>query len=187
MTEDPEIHLTVHSGIESRHVSLRARDSLRSVMREFPNCSQFKAIHNNSVVGTGFSLAFLGIEDGAHIYTIPQPPPEPPSSKPEQIPIEKLCDRETFRRAFGELHGPDYDEELCRQCFSDCDTTICREVARLKDRFFDRVEGTIKAHRKMLRNFFGCTKKERESSDSEEKEKEKEKEEEKDKEMKKKK
>jgi hypothetical protein len=169
MTADnPDVHLNIHSGVEICPVVLKARDSLRSVMREFKCCSQFKAIHKSCVVSTGFSLAFLGIEDGADVYTIPEPAaalPPPPACK--RTLAEKISDRDTFDRVFTELHGPDYDEQFSGACFSHLDRSFCREMARLKDRFFERVEGNVKSHRKMLRSFFGCKKKQSDDSETE--------------------
>jgi hypothetical protein len=116
---------------------------------------------------TGFSLAFLGIEDGADIYTLP----EDLHPMPEQTHSEKVCDRECFFKVLGELHGPNCEDEFCGRCFSDCDRTLCHQVARIKDRFFEKVEGTVRSHRKMLRNFFRCkTKKDADSSDSSDRE-----------------
>jgi hypothetical protein len=168
-TDDPDIHLNIHSGVEICPVVLKARDCLRSVMREFKCCSQFKAIHKNCVVSTGFSLAFLGIENGADIYTIPDTEPRFPPPPPERkrTLAEKICDRDHFNQALSELHGPDDDEQLAGACCAHLDRGFCREMARLRDRFFERVEGNVKSHRKMLRSFFGCKKKQGDDSDSE--------------------
>jgi hypothetical protein len=162
---DPDIHLNIHSGVEVCRVVLKSHDSLRSVMRQFKCCSQFRAIYKNSVVSTGFSLAFLGIENGADIYTIPEPKADLPA--PPGRFAQKACDRDTFDRMLSELHGPDCDEQFSGPGFAHVDRSFCHEMARLKDRFFERVEGNVRSHRKMLRNFFGHRKKQGDESESE--------------------
>jgi hypothetical protein len=59
-----------------------------------------------------FRLPFYGIENEAHLDTIPE------MSERIQFPrearragIEKVIDREWFRRIFPQLHGPTYDED----------------------------------------------------------------------------
>jgi hypothetical protein len=172
IADDPDIHLNIHTGVEVHPVIIKARDSLRSVLRGFTSCSQLTAIHKNAVVSTGFSLAFLGIDDGADIYTIPESHPHPPSTaEGKRTLAEKIYDRQTFDRMLSELHGPDHDQEFAGMCFGHMDQTFCHELARLKDRFFERIEGNVKSHRRMLRCFFGGKRKDADASEDEGKKK----------------
>jgi hypothetical protein len=60
---------------------------------------------------------------------------------------------------FALQHGSDFDEEVFDARYGNAgDPQFRREAARLKDRFFERIEGTIRSHRKMLTHFFRCRK-----------------------------
>jgi hypothetical protein len=168
MLENPELQITIHSGTEIRPMTVHARDPLRSVLTQFPDCCQCKIIFEGHMLLTAFSFSFYRMENGAHLYTIPDMAAHaPPPPKRTETIAEQLCDRESFCRAFKELHGADVDVDLVRKCYADCDAQFMRQMSRLKDRFFERVEGTVKSHRQLLKHFF-CSKKKNESDSSDE-------------------
>jgi hypothetical protein len=157
MNEDSELEVTIHAPTEVRKIVVHGRDSLQSALANFPGCSQFKVIHDKYVLMGAFSFSFCGIENGAHLYAIPAViEPRPP-------PKSETCDRESFCKMFTELHGSECNGELCQKC----DAQFVRQMSRLKDRFFERVEGTVKCHRQLLRHFFCSKKKESESEEEE--------------------
>jgi hypothetical protein len=132
-------------------------------LASFPGCSQCKVVHEQRILFSAFSWAFCGIEDGADVYTIPEmstgicppPPPQP-----------KTVEKAEFARAIAEVHGDGFDEQLCAQICEHCDgAQLARQLSRLKDKFFDRVEGSVKTHRRMLRNFFLAKQKESEEEE----------------------
>lgn len=63
-------------------------------------------------------------------------------------------DFEEYRKIFCKVHGPHVDEETVTQSYNSLfNPTLAREAAKIKDRFFERVEGTIKCHRKLIKHF----------------------------------
>jgi hypothetical protein len=170
MLENPELQITIHSGTEIRPMTVHARDALRSVLTQFPDCSQCKIIYDGHMILTAFSFSFYGMENGAHLYTIPDMAVQaPPPPKRTDTIAERICDKESFCRTFQELHGADVDADLVRKCYGNCDPQFMRQMSRLKDRFYDRVEGTVKSYRQLLKHFFSSTKKDESDSSDEEK------------------
>jgi hypothetical protein len=164
MIDNPEIQVTIHSGAIVRTVVVSSRDSMHIALTDFPDCSHLRVIHDHSLLFTSFSWAFHGIESGAHIYTVPErvevhPPPSPPKREGAHA-----CSFDGFRRLFAEIHGTEYDRDLCSRCYALSHDKIGRQISRLRDRLFERVEGTVRVHRKMIRQFFSPKK--RESDDS---------------------
>jgi hypothetical protein len=164
MIDNPEIQVTIHSGTIVRTVVVRARDPVQMALTDFSGCSHLKVIHEQSLLLTGFSWAFYGVESGANIYTVPEIKGASPLPDPPKREEDHACTIDGFRRLFAEIHGTEYDPELCSRCYALSHAKLGRQISRLKDRLFERVEGTVRTHRKMIRQFF-CSKKP-ESDDS---------------------
>jgi hypothetical protein len=177
MNHDAELDVFLHSAAEILSVRVRATESVRSLLSHLPP-GDYVLTFNGCILSTSFSFAFYGIQSGSHIYSMPFEPPcrHPPVPLRRPPPCERLCDRESFARVLCELHGADYDEDLCDRLWSHWDKPLAKEVARLRDRFFERVEGTVKCHRKMIRQFFGFP-----QNDEDEKKKQRDKDKDKDK------
>jgi hypothetical protein len=90
---------------------------------------------------------------------------------PSQIhsACKKICNCEHFARLSAALQGPDYDPEFARRLYECSSLWSVREMAKFKDRFFDRLDGTVKCHRKFVTQWFRGT--DPESSEDSEKEK----------------
>jgi hypothetical protein len=156
MNQDAELEVFLHSAAEVLSVRVRATECVRSLFSRLPP-GEHVLTFNGCVLSTAFSFAFYGIQSGSHIYSMPFEPPcrHPPAPDHRPQPCEHLCDRESVARLLHELHGAGYDEDLCDRLWSHWDRPLAKEVARLRDRFFERVEGTVKCHRKMIKQFFG--------------------------------
>jgi hypothetical protein len=157
MNQDAEFDVFLHSVAEILSVRVRATEPVRSLFSHL-SAGEYVLTFNGCVLSTSFSFAFYGIQSGSHIYSMPfeaRPCRKELAPEHKPPPCERLCDRESVARLLCELHGADHDEDLCDKLWSHWDRPLAREVARLRDRFFERVEGTVKCHRKMIRQFFG--------------------------------
>lgn len=135
-------------------LSVRILDSIRSILSKLAADAKAKIVYNNSVLSTAFSFAFYGIDDGSHIKVYPTPnEKEPKKSLVKRPPV---FDRDGYRRMYEKVHGKNYDEEQFVNSYrSFVNPELAREAAKLRDLFFERVEGTIKSHRRLIKNFFG--------------------------------
>jgi hypothetical protein len=169
MDSDPELEVHVHVASEILTVRVRRMDSVLSILPQLNGYADCTLVHNGTILCAGFSFGFLGIENGAHLYTMPKPKQNPRPMCPSQIhsACKKMCDREHFTKLFAELQGPDYDPEFARRLYDAPSSWFVREMAKFKDRFFDRLEGTVKCHRRFVSQWFRCS--EPDSSEDEEK------------------
>jgi hypothetical protein len=161
MDRDPDMEVHVH--VASKVLSLRVRrtDSVLSILSQLNGFADCQLVHNDTIICAGFSFGFLGIGNGAHLYTIPNAKPDQKIEpmRPSQIhsACKKLCDREHFTKLFAELQGPDFDPEFAQRLYECPSSGFVREMAKLRDRFFDRLEGTVKYHRKFVSQWFRCS------------------------------
>jgi hypothetical protein len=156
---DPDLEIEVNVHISSKVLPLRVRqvDSVATILSKLGAPRDCTLVHDSLILCPGFSFAFLGITDGAHVYSMPKEGPRPPAAAPQPDPgaPARICKREQLTKLFSELQGPDYDRELCDAAWGSRSPWILSEAAKIKDRFFDRVEGSVRCHRKLLRELFG--------------------------------
>lgn len=159
--ENKEIQVILHNDNKIIPLKVKIFDTIRTIKNELAMNSPTLFIHNNLVLLSAFSFAFYGITEGSHIYSIPAPEKEKISlcsvEKKNSSPalaattdsnggkIQKFIQRCTSAKLDGDgfpLSGPQA-----------IDPIFLRESAKLKDRMFQRIEGTIKLHRRFLRRF----------------------------------
>ena len=109
-------------------------------------------LHNGKILSGAFSFAFYNISDGDHIDVI-----EPQIKQQNRDKKQKcrLFDFERYRQLYTKTRGENDDQEQIHESFkSFIDPIFAREVAKIRDRFFERIEGTIRSHRQLLTKFF---------------------------------
>ncbi|OHT02083.1 hypothetical protein TRFO_07267 [Tritrichomonas foetus] len=155
--ENKEISIILHyDGVETP-IKVKALDSISSVLNNYPENRPSYFLHKNNVLMGAFTFAFYGITDNAHIYVVTSPAKESPplQSEPKKIPIKNLPDKEMFKKIIQKLRLEDDEDEPFETVYKRyIDPRFARETAKMKDRFFQRVEGTIKCHRKLIKHFF---------------------------------
>lgn len=164
--EDKVLNLNLHFGTKEIPAKVGMYDSIKALDPILP--APCKIIYNSVVLSPAFSFSFYEIKNGSHLMLIPYQPEKKKkqivyNQKEDNRLIANLMkvDREKCRMVFRKVHGADYDEEQFEQSYrAFLDPGLSKEAALIKDRFFTRVEGTIKAHRKLLRQFFQIKKKE---------------------------
>lgn len=157
MTEEGvEFCVHVHSGCNACDVLVHPFDCLKKLMTlcpDLPNNSIL--IHNNVVLSAAFSFAFYGISEGAHIFAFNADNKLYQFRERIKIKVQPLIqkmDKEEFRKIFIKARGIT-DEELISQSYNSIfNPIVAQEAAKIKDRFFERVEGTLKYHRKLIKN-----------------------------------
>jgi hypothetical protein len=127
---------------------------VRSLAAHLDPSSDYILTYGDFVLCGAFSLAYYGIANGAHVHSVPQLPKAAPPPEERTTVHQRIINRETFSRLFHELHGPNGDLTLRDQLFSHCDAPLVREIARLRDNFCARIEGTFRCHRNMVSHFF---------------------------------
>jgi hypothetical protein len=159
MDPDAKIEILVHTGGEVLPIVVSLMDSIWSVLNKAAVISPSVLVYNETVLSNAFSCAFYGIKDGSHLYTVPiTPAPPVPTTEAD------LFQNKEFNKMVENLAAEDGKDPFSRsRTFSDFDTR--REFARLRDMFWERLEGTISCHRRMIQKWF--SRKEKEKSDDE--------------------
>jgi hypothetical protein len=154
MHESTEIQIILHTATEAIPLDVFRTDSVHSLCAHLDPSFDYILTYGDFVLCGAFSLAYYGVANGAHIHSIVQRPKA--AAPPEKRPTahQKVIDRETFSRLFHELHGPSGDQALRDELFTHCDAPRVREIARLRDNFCARIEGTLRCHRNMVSHFF---------------------------------
>lgn len=159
--EGNEFCVHVHSGCNVCNAVVHPLDCLKDLINQCPDLPNNSIlIHNNVVLSAAFSFAFYGITEGAHIFAMKV------ENKLNQIhnqvkeriklkaePLIQKMDKEEFRKIFIKARGMADDEIISQSYNSIFNPIVAQEAARIKDRFFERVEGTLKCHRKLISNF----------------------------------
>lgn len=156
---DKVIKIYLHYGTKEIPTTVGIYDSIKVLDPILPAPCQI--IYDSVILSPAFSFSFYDIKNESHLMLIPYHP----TKKKKQIVYNqkednKLAnlikvDREKCLKIFKKIHGTNYDEEQFEQSYKTfLDPGLSKEAAMLKDRFFTRVEGTIKAHRKLLKQFF---------------------------------
>lgn len=120
---------------EPIEVTVNKYDPVRSLLLD---CSDRCIIFKNGYLCEAFSFSFYQIENGSHIY-----------SQIKQSKNHKKIDRNT--------------RETDGLRFRKCQTDMCLELDKLKDRFFNRVEGSFRVYKRVLNRFDANTDVPRES------------------------
>lgn len=175
--ENLEIQIILHKGDELIPFRVGPLDTIRTIVNKITFDTPTLFIYKNSVLLNALSFAFYGITEGSHIYTVPISQNNNESSLPfgsispnnnnlfktirtssfplPQIKKDFTAEKEKFKKMFSKIHKDSGEEEdsfdLSFKTYSD--PLFARESAKIKDRFYQRVEGTIKCHRRLLKHF----------------------------------
>jgi hypothetical protein len=159
MHQAAEIQIILHTATKAIPLEVSRTDSVHSICAHLDPSSDYILMYGDFVLCGAFSLAYYGIASGAHIYSIPQRPKVALPPEKQTTLSERVIDREVFSRLFHEFHGPNGDQSLRDQLFAHCDGPLVREIARLRDNFCARIEGTFRCHRNMVSHFIRQAKK----------------------------
>lgn len=179
--ENFDIQIILHKGDELIPFHVGVLDSIRTIINKISFDGPTLFLYKNSVLMTALSFAFYGITDGSHIYTVPISQNRAGSPLPigsvtpndnsnnnnilgtlrtssfplPQIKKDFTSEKEKFKKIFKKIHkdSNDDDESFDLSFKTYSDPLFARESAKIKDRFFQRVEGTIKCHRRLLKHF----------------------------------
>ena len=138
--------------------------------------SDFIFISNSIVLSGALSFQFYGIKDGSHIYSINKnydkikksvtdlinfahdkiiPTQYSHNSSKFNSNLHNSLSKIAFKEMFEKKNGTNYNPEFFESAYREHKRQkMSAEAAKLKDRFFQRIEGTVKCHRKFIRNFF---------------------------------
>lgn len=109
-------------------------------------------LHNGKILSGAFSFAFYNISDGDHIDVVE---PQIEQRNRDKTQKRRLFDFERYRQLYTRIRGDNDDPEQIHESFkSFIDPIFGREVAKIRDRFFERIEGTMRSHRQLLAKFF---------------------------------
>lgn len=176
-----EIQIFIHKEEELIPFRVNSLDTIRTIMNKVSFNSPTLFLYKNTVLLNALSFAFYGITDGSHIYTTPASPKGNGSNLPvgsvssaptpnnhlfnnlrassfpfSQIKKDFNAEKEKFKKIFKKKinqNSADEEESFDLSFKTYYDPLFARESAKIKDRFFQRVEGTIKCHRRLLKNF----------------------------------
>ena len=150
-------HVTVFFHLKDEVLS-REVDPLRETIGSlFPDMLSSQFTFNGRVLCCAFTLAYSGITDGSHIYIVEKqrkPRKKAPVKRAKySAPIEAVdlrTRRDWFFKQFGFVPPPAVMQHLVDEM---TDPGLTAEVARLRDLFFRKVEGTLGNHRRVMRIF----------------------------------
>lgn len=158
-----EIGIILHNNGEQSIFKVRSLDSISSIFKKFPETQPIsfsKLIYNNIILSYAFSFAFYGINEGSHIYAITNTQTMQDDSQPRGIKQDirnasPSVNKEQLRSVFMKKYGSYFNvEEFECNYKSFQNSSFASEIAKLKDRFYLKIEGTIKCHRRFIKNFF---------------------------------
>ena len=134
-------------------------DAVMSIVKKEWESPNLIIVYNNSILSGAFSFAFYNIEDGATLDVR------------EHVVRKKQRKQKHFlfnwARCKSQVDDENDQDEKSSSAFKNLlEPSLAREVARIRDRFFQRVEGTIKSHRSLLSHF---SRKQKEEEDKQEK------------------
>ncbi|OHT03938.1 hypothetical protein TRFO_28724 [Tritrichomonas foetus] len=162
-----EIQIVLHKDGEETPFRVKAFDSICSILNTLKNNSPLIFIYQNAILSNALSFSFYGIKNGSHIYAVTpkngincHPSSKCSNSNHRDLFAHKkllspMISKERFREAYEKKVGKDINEDKFLMAYRRYqDPQISNESAKIKDRIFHQIEGTIKCHRKMMRNFF---------------------------------
>ena len=134
-------------------------DAVMSIVKKEWESPNLIIVYNNSILSGAFSFAFYNIEDGSTLDVR------------EHVVRKKQRKQKHFlfnwARCKSQVDDENDQDEKSSSAFKNLlEPSLAREVARIRDRFFQRVEGTIKSHRSLLSHF---SRKQKEEEDKQEK------------------
>lgn len=154
---EEEITLFVHDNVDHiQKVVVRSSETVESLGKIANTQGKFLCFFNGSLLLGSFSFKFYNLTNGDHIYIIPFGPCLPG----EKCPF--ICS------IFENLFKCKKKEKEKPECKCRIDNFV-RETAKLKDQFFQKVEGTVVCHRKILSRFIQLIDKDKNKSDDENK------------------
>jgi hypothetical protein len=135
-------------------------DHIGVLTDHFPACqsSQYLIIFANQVVMPAFTFAFYHVRNGDEIALIqttkyPSTPPPPPR-KPHFQRFPTLSELRERANELSQLFGYRNDGESMQRALDELtDPDVATESARLRDQSFNRIEGNLTYHRRLVRRF----------------------------------
>lgn len=160
--QNEEFNIIVHNDGKETRFKVKSLDSIRSLINKLDIDNPLKIsklIYKKLILCYAFSFAFYGIGEGSHIYAYTQQtePHETENSKTSQLNNRflPLLNKEQFKKAFERKYGNEYDQDEYENNYQIYkDQSLALEVGKLKDQFYQKIEGTLKCHRKFINEYF---------------------------------
>ena len=115
-------------------VTVNPADTIDSISKSIGIDSKLLHFFNGMLLIGAFTFAFYKLTNGDHIYSIPIGP------YLSQDVINKFHSLKTLAEQDSQLHKQRIE-------------SFVRETARLKDQFFEKLEGTVNCNRKLIQRF----------------------------------
>ena len=156
---ETRISIRVRRGSDTFPMVVGSLDAVMSIVKKEWESPNLIIVYNNSILSGAFSFAFYNIEDGSTLDVR------------EHVVRKKQRKQKHFlfnwARCKSQVDDENDQDEKSSSAFKNLlEPSLAREVARIRDRFFQRVEGTIKSHRSLLSHF---SRKQKEEEDKQEK------------------
>lgn len=154
-SEDEGFNIILHAYGKLFNIPVKPLDPINLIFDKINGAEDMRSLtlmYNNSILIQALSFAFYGITHESHLYGF--------HDKPKVVSLEPIEYRKPINafssnnheyltklyKKFKQSQGDDYHS------FPD-DQYLSIEKSKMKDRIFKKVEGTIRCHRKMIRNF----------------------------------
>ena len=152
---ETRISIRVRRGSDTFPMVVGSLDAVMSIVKKEWESPNLIIVYNNSILSGAFSFAFYNIEDGSTLDVR------------EHVARKKQRKQKHFLFNWARCKSQVDEDEQSSCAFKNLlEPSLAREVARIRDRFFQRVEGTIKSHRSLLSHF---SRKQKEEEDKQEK------------------
>ena len=154
--ENQRIQVILHKNGKEFPVLVNLFDPVSILSTQFQSKNPLILMFKNMTLLSAFTFAFYGITDGSHIFLI-EHKTDKPNPRPKDVNREiakNIIGREEFKKIFRRMRSSGDEEESFETSYKTyVDANFAREAAKIKDRFFQRVEGTIKCHRKLIKHY----------------------------------
>lgn len=152
------LSLFVHTKESSKKAVVCPYDPLVVILNEDgkkPD-TDTRVVYKDLLLVPSFSFKFYGINDGSHVYIVNVPhqscEPRVPRVVHQQLP--SIMQFNIQRNRYYELYGsyPETESGAATMDFV-VDPVFACESAKLHDRMFNKIEGTVSCHRRMISRY----------------------------------
>jgi hypothetical protein len=149
--------ITVRTAQCTTKLRVQESDSVNVICESIPLCEAASIfLLAETVISPAFSFGFYGIHDGDEIVVLDGRAPQGPDVTPGRPAFEfpTLCQLRQHSSELTRVFGyPPGMESLQRAMEELADPELASEAAKLRDRYFSRIEGSAASHRRLLLRF----------------------------------
>jgi hypothetical protein len=156
------VQVVFHVGEEVRTMIVDPNGE--TLMGLFPDSAEYRFVFDGQEISPAFSLGFSGIGEGSHVWLVRRQRRSAKATPkwarrrfwaPPQL-INRRLRAAWFRKMFKWVPSEEVMQKFVDEA---ADPTVARELAKVKDRFMQRVEGSVDCYRKVVLQFVRSTSK----------------------------